>query len=128
MPPGCLIKYKSIQTVQILYSCLFYDSEFTSVITASTAYSMINMPFATVRTYSQSRCYCLIMSSSLCSSCFRLSSLRMCHFLLNFNYYLIFFLIHSSGDRSVPRLLLQRYHRHHLQIRMHHHFLHPHCF
>ena len=110
MPSGCFILSISLTDYSKLNSCFFFNCQLTSVITASAAYSVINMPLSTIWANCQCRSYCFIMSSSLCSSCFRLSSLRMCHFLLNFNYYLIFFLNHSNADRFVlpyPSLQLQ---------------------
>ena len=45
MLSGCLIKYKSIQTVLQLYSCFFFDCEFTSVVSASSTYSVITVSY-----------------------------------------------------------------------------------
>lgn len=49
--------------------CLFLDSELASVITARTTYGVIYVPLAAVGANCQCRSYCLIVSSSLGSSC-----------------------------------------------------------
>ena len=66
-----------------LFSGCFLDyCQLASVITALTAYCVIDVPCSAVRADCQCRCYCLIVSPSFRSSCLRLPSFRMCHFVL----------------------------------------------
>lgn len=66
-----------------LFSGCFLDyCQLASVITALTAYCVIDVPCSAVRADCKCRCYCLIVSPSFRSSCLGLPSFRMCHFVL----------------------------------------------
>ncbi len=66
-----------------LFSCLLLDyCKFASVITALTAYCVVNVPCSTVRADCKCRSNCLIVGPSFRSSGLRLPSFRMCHFVL----------------------------------------------
>lgn len=67
-----------------LESSLFLDSDFAAIVSAFAAYSVRDVPCATVRAKRQSRSYSLIVSSSLGCSCLRLFTFRMCHFVMLF--------------------------------------------
>ena len=88
-----------------LFSGCFLDyCQLASVITALTAYCVIDVPCSAVRADCKCRCYCLIVSPSFRSSCLGLPSFRMCHFvlflLLLFIHYLIpeYCSMHPNGD------------------------------
>lgn len=67
-----------------LESSFFLDSDFAAIVTAFAAYSVRDVPCATVRAKRQSRSYSLVVSSSLGCSCLRLFTFRMCHFVMLF--------------------------------------------
>ena len=60
------------------------NGEFTSVVAAAGAYSVIYIPLTAVGALSECGGNCLIVSSTLESSGLRLSSFRMCHFVVIF--------------------------------------------
>lgn len=80
-----------------LFSGCFLDyCQLASVITALTAYCVIDVPCSAVRADGQCRCYCLIVSPSFRSSCLGLPSFRMCHFVLFLLLLFIRYLIPSN--------------------------------
>ena len=66
----------------LLGGCFLDYCQLASVITALTAYCVIDVPCSAVRADCQCRSYCLIVSPSFRSSCLGLPSFRMCHFVL----------------------------------------------
>ena len=75
-----LMRFPVRLVVRRLYCSLFLDSQLSTIVAASAAYSVEYMPLAAVGADGQCRSYCLVVSSSLGSSGLRLSSFRMCHF------------------------------------------------
>ena len=102
-----------------LFSGCFLDyCQLASVITALTAYCVVNVPSSTVGADCKCRCYCLIVGPSFRSSCLGLPSFRMCHFVLFLLLLVIRYLIpeycsmHPNGDllhRLHFRLILHRH-------------------
>ena len=102
-----------------LFSGCFLDyCQLASVITALTAYCVIDVPCSAVRADCQCRCYCLIVSPSFRSSCLGLPSFRMCHFVLFLLLLFIRYLVPSncSGHPNADHLL--RYLHRHLPHRL----------
>ena len=73
-----------------------------AVVTALGAYSVINMPCSTVRALSDGRSHSHIVGAALCGTSLRLSSFRMCHFLVLFKNYCSFSFLSASQRGSVP--------------------------
>ena len=99
-----------------LFSGCFLDyCQLASVITALTAYCVIDVPCSAVRADCQCRCYCLIVSPSFRSSCLGLPSFRMCHFVLFLLLLFIRYLIPSNCSErpSGDHLHLNPQHRLH---------------
>ena len=57
------------KTLKTLLCHFLYDGKLAAIIAASGAYSVIDVPTTAVRAYCQSRSYCLVVSSTLESSC-----------------------------------------------------------
>ena len=98
----------------LLSGCFLDYCQLASVITALTAYCVIDVPCSAVRADCKCRCYCLIVSPSFRSSCLGLPSFRMCHFVLFLLLLFIRYLIpsscseHPNGDHLLlnPQLRL----------------------
>ena len=67
------------KTLKTLLCHFLYDGKLAAIRAASGAYSVIDVPCATVRANCHCWSYSLVMSSSLGCSCLTLSSFRMCH-------------------------------------------------
>ena len=90
-----------MKNAQTLNSCFFADCQLASVVSTGAAYGVVNMPLTAIGANSERRSYCLVMGSSLCSSCVRLSSFRMCHFYLILNSYYNFSFFNSFQRGSM---------------------------
>ena len=87
--------------------CLLY-SQFTTIVAASWADSVVDVMSATVRTKSQCWHFCLVMSTTFRGSGVRLSSFWMCHNSLLF-YFVILMFVASRKRLVQPRRTAKRH-------------------
>lgn len=68
-----------------LSGCHFFlDSNLAAIVSALTAYTVVYVPCAAVGADGECGHHSLVVSSTLCGTCLRLFTFRMCHFILSF--------------------------------------------
>ena len=82
-----MARHSSSWKSQLLRYFLFHDCQLASVVSASGANSMINVPCTAVGANCQRGGNGFIMSSALERSRFGLSSFRMCHLIIRLEFY-----------------------------------------
>lgn len=76
------------------------DSQLAAVVTTLTTYSVQLDCCATVLANTKSRCYCLVVCTTLCGTCLRMVSFRMCHFAIKLKM-LLFYLYNALASRYI---------------------------
>jgi len=81
LSPDVLFKYPKVMSAELI-SKLLHNSNLATVVTTCGTYCVVNIVSTAVRANCQCWSHCLIVCSSFKCTSLRLSSFRMCHFLI----------------------------------------------
>lgn len=99
----CTVLFSRLPTEALLSLCGSFDSEFSAIVSTSTAYGVVDVGCSTVGANCDCRQFCYIVSTTLRCSGVRLSSFRMCHV---FYYLLVYYtIIFPQASGKAIRLL-----------------------